>query len=76
VSRTNRVVVASEECPLFGVAAEIVARIAEELFQILDAPVSRVGGIEAPVGYSPKLESATLPQVPDLLKTFRRVLNF
>jgi len=76
VSRTNRVVVASEECPLFGVAAEIAARIAEELFQILDAPVSRVGGIEAPVGYSPNLENATLPQVPDLLRTFRRVLNF
>ncbi len=76
VRRTSRVVVASEECPLFGVAAELAARIAEELFGNLDAPVSRVGSLEAPVGFSPILEAATLPQVPELLEAFRRTLSY
>ena len=75
VLRTNRAVVATEECPLFGVAAEIAARIGDELFHDLDAPVRRVGSIEAPVGFSPVLEAAALPQVQDLLATFRKTLS-
>jgi 2-oxoisovalerate dehydrogenase E1 component len=76
VVKTSRAVVASEECPSFGVAAEVAARISSELFQNLDSPVMRVGSLEAPVGYSPVLEEATLPQVKGLLETFRKTIEF
>ena len=76
VERTSRVVVASEECPSFGVASEVASRIGEELFPSLDAPVARVGSMEAPVGYSPVLEEAALPQVADLVEAFRKTLSY
>jgi 2-oxoisovalerate dehydrogenase E1 component len=76
VMKTSRAVVATEECPLFGVAAEVAARISSDLFQHLDAPVMRVGSLEAPVGYSPILEEATLPQVKGLSETFRKAIEF
>ena len=76
VGRTSRVVVATEEPPAFGVAAEVAARISEELFASLDAPVQRVGSLDCPVGYSPILEEATLPQVKDLVRSFRKSLEY
>lgn len=76
VRRTNRVVVAAEESRSFGVAAEVAARIAEELFQDLDAPVGRVGSLDIPVGYAPTLEEVTLPQVPRLVDTFLQILQY
>jgi 2-oxoisovalerate dehydrogenase E1 component len=73
VSKTNRVVVAHEDARSFGYGAEIAARIAEELFGELDAPVGRVGALDLPVAYSPVLEQATLPQVKDAYDAIRRV---
>src|SRR5216684_3912013 len=66
VEKTNRVLVAHEDCLAFGYGAEIAARIADELFDRLDAPVRRVGALDTWVGYHPRLEQATLPQVADL----------
>ena len=67
VKRTNRIVIAHEDQLTCGFGAEIGARVAEELFDYLDAPVKRVGAFDAPVAYNPGLEDEILPQTPDIL---------
>lgn len=67
VRKTNRVIVATEDSLSFGYGAEIAARIADECFAWLDAPVRRIASLDSWVGYAPSLEDATLPQV----ETFR-----
>jgi 2-oxoisovalerate dehydrogenase E1 component len=76
VRETNRVVVAHEDSLTCGFGAEIAARIGEELFQDLDAPVTRVGAMDTPVAYAPGLEEAILPQTSDILAAIRRVKAF
>ena len=49
-----------------GFGGEIAARIADELFDYLDAPIRRVAALDTPVGYHPLLEDRILPQVPDI----------
>ncbi len=66
VKRTNRVLVAYEDAGSWGFGAEISARIADELFEWLDAPVRRVTGTDSFVAYAPALEDVILPQVHDL----------
>jgi 2-oxoisovalerate dehydrogenase E1 component len=76
VTKTSRVVIAHEDCLSFGYGAEIAARIAEELFDRLDAPVARVAAKDTWVGYNPQLEDAILPQVDDLVRTIDRTLQY
>jgi len=76
VSKTNRVVVAHEDCVSWGYGAEIAARIADELFDRLDAPVRRVGALDTWVGYHPQLESAILPQTENLVAEIERLLVY
>ena len=76
VTRTNRVIVAHEDQLTCGFGAELVARIADELFDRLDAPVKRVAALDCPVGYHPVLEEATLPQVADILRAIQDVVNY
>jgi len=64
--KTNRVLVAYEDMRSFGYGAEIAARIADELFDLLDAPVRRVAAKDSWVAYNPDLEDTILPQVADL----------
>jgi 2-oxoisovalerate dehydrogenase E1 component len=66
VRRTNRVLVAYEDSKSWGWGAEIAARIADELFEWLDAPVRRLAATDTFVGYAPRLEEEILPQVPDI----------
>jgi len=76
VRKTNRVIVAHEDCLSFGYGAEIAARIAEELFACLDAPVSRVAALDTWVAYNPQLEDEILPQVDDLVEAAERLLQY
>jgi 2-oxoisovalerate dehydrogenase E1 component len=76
VKRTSRVVVAHEDQLTCGFGAEIAARIAGELFQYLDAPIRRVGALDAPVAYAPELEEAILPQTHDILKAIKDTVSY
>jgi 2-oxoisovalerate dehydrogenase E1 component len=76
VSKTSRVMVAHEDCVSWGYGAEIAARIAGELFHLLDAPVRRVGALDTWVGYHPQLETAILPQTEDLAAEMERLLVY
>jgi 2-oxoisovalerate dehydrogenase E1 component len=76
VEKTSRVIVAHEDCVSWGYGAEIAARIADELFDRLDAPVRRVGALDTWVGYHPRLESAILPQTETLSAEIERLLEY
>jgi 2-oxoisovalerate dehydrogenase E1 component len=76
VTKTNRVMVVHEDCLSWGYGAELAARIADELFSSLDAPVKRIGALDTWVGYHPQLENAILPQVEDVLREAEKLLNY
>jgi len=76
VKKTSRVLIAHEDTLSWGYGAEIAARIADELFSHLDAPVGRVAALDTWVAYSPSLEDEILPQTDDLIKECTRLLNF
>lgn len=63
VKKTNKVIVAHEDCLSWGYGAEIAARISDELFEYLDGPVRRIGATDTFVAYAPTLEDVQLPQV-------------
>jgi 2-oxoisovalerate dehydrogenase E1 component len=66
VKKTSRVLVVYEDSISWGYGAEIAARIANELFDCLDAPVRRVAALDTFVAYHPDLEDEILPQVEDI----------
>ncbi len=76
VKKTNRVLIAYEDSLSWGYGAEIAARIADELFQHLDAPVRRVAATDTFVAYQPLLENAILPQPSDLFRAMRELAAF
>jgi 2-oxoisovalerate dehydrogenase E1 component len=76
VEKTSRVLIAHEDTLSWGYGAEIAARIADELFDKLDAPVRRVGALDTWVGYHPQLEAAILPQTDTLVTAIDRLLAY
>src|ERR1700752_1557085 len=76
VKKTNRVIVAHEDSLSFGYGAEIAARIADELFEYLDAPVKRVCALDTFVAYAPQLEDAILPQISDVGKAIQELNSY
>jgi 2-oxoisovalerate dehydrogenase E1 component len=73
VRKTSRVIVAHEDMLSWGYGAEIAARIADELFDELDAPVKRIGAMDTFVAYQPVLEDAILPQPDTVLKAINEL---
>ncbi len=76
VRKTSRVIVAHEDMKSWGYGAEIAARIGEELFHDLDAPVRRVASMDTFVAYQPVLEDAILPQPEDLYRAMAELAAF
>src|SRR2546425_4173947 len=76
VRKTSRVIVAYEDSLSWGYGAEIAARIADECFAWLDAPVKRVASTDTFVAYAPALEDFILPQVEDLVQAMRELRAF
>jgi len=71
VRKTNRVLIAHEDTRTGGVAGEITARINDQAFEWLDAPVKRVAAHDVPLPYAPTLEDFVLPQTDDLVAAAR-----
>jgi pyruvate/2-oxoglutarate/acetoin dehydrogenase E1 component len=71
VRKTNRVLIAHEDTRTGGVAGEITARINDQAFEWLDAPVKRVAAHDVPLPYAPTLEDFVLPQTDDLVVAAR-----
>jgi len=76
VRKTNRVIVAHEDVLSFGYGAEIAARIADELFEELDAPVRRIAAKDVFVAYYPPLEDAILPQPDDVYREMKKLAEW
>ena len=76
VRKTHRVIVAYEDMLSWGYGAEIAARIAEELFAELDAPVKRVAAMDTFCAYQPRLEEEILPQTDDIAAAVRQMLAY
>jgi pyruvate dehydrogenase E1 component beta subunit len=73
VKKTNRVVIAEESHPFAGVGAEISAEINERAFDYLDAPVTRISGVDVPMPYAKNLEQMTVPDVAHIIAAVRAV---
>jgi 2-oxoisovalerate dehydrogenase E1 component len=76
VGRTNRALVAYEDTLSWGYGAEIAARIADQLFDQLDAPVRRIAAADTFVAYQPILEDAILPQANDLFRAMKELSEY
>jgi 2-oxoisovalerate dehydrogenase E1 component len=75
-ARTNRVIVVHEDQLTCGFGAEVAARIAQDHFQHLDAPVRRVASLDAPVAYCPDLEEVILPGSAQVLEAIRETARY
>jgi pyruvate/2-oxoglutarate/acetoin dehydrogenase E1 component len=75
VKKTGRLLIVDEPPAPCSVAAEIAARIAEEGFDELDAPIQRLHGAFAPTPYSPPLEGAVVPSAKDIAAAIRRLME-
>jgi 2-oxoisovalerate dehydrogenase E1 component len=76
VKRTNRVIVAHEDMLTGGFGGEVAAVIAQEGFEFLDAPVTRVAAKDTPVPYNWHLEAEVLPQTDDLVEAIRKLAGY
>ena len=76
VRKTHRVIIAHEDSLSFGFGAEIAARVADELFEHLDAPVRRVAALDTFVAYAPQVEDAILPQVEDMARAITKLYSY
>ncbi len=72
--KTNRAVIVEEGWQSFGIGSEVAARIYEQAFDYVDAPIRRVAQKEVPLPYNRTLEQAALPQVADVVAAVKEVL--
>jgi 2-oxoisovalerate dehydrogenase E1 component len=76
VKKTSRVVIVHEDSLSWGIGAEFAARIADELFPWLDAPVRRVASLDTWVAYAPQLERAILPEAEDVATAIEEIHGY
>src|SRR6202011_3240781 len=74
--KTSKVLVLHEDTRTGGFGAEIAATVAEEAFEDLDAPVKRITAPDTPVPFSPPLEKAFIPQVDDVARGLRALVEY
>jgi pyruvate dehydrogenase E1 component beta subunit len=72
--KTNRAVIVEEGWPSYGIGAEVAARIYEQAFDYVDAPIKRVAQKEVPLPYNRELEQLALPQTEDVIKAVKEVM--
>jgi pyruvate dehydrogenase E1 component beta subunit len=72
--KTNRAVIVEEGWRSYGVGSEVAARIYEEAFDYVDAPIQRIAQKETPLPYNRNLEQMALPQVEDVVRAVKEVL--
>jgi pyruvate dehydrogenase E1 component beta subunit len=72
--RTNRAVIVEEGWRSYGVGAEIAARLYEEAFDYIDAPIRRVAQKEVPLPYNQALEQMALPQREDIIEAVKGIV--
>jgi pyruvate dehydrogenase E1 component beta subunit len=75
VQKTHRALIVEEAWRSVSISAEISARIMENAFYDLDAPVQRLCGVEVPVPYPKHLEDASIPQKDDIVRTVKKMLQ-
>lgn len=75
VRKTGRLLIVDESFAPFGLGAEIAARVVDAGFDYLDAPIRRLNGAFAPTPYSPPLEKAVIPQVDDIVRAIRDLIE-
>ena len=73
VAKTNRIVTVEEGWPTCGIGSEISALVMEQGFDLLDAPVTRISGIDVPMPYAANLEALALPQANHIIEAARAV---
>jgi 2-oxoisovalerate dehydrogenase E1 component len=76
ISKTSRLMIAHEEHKTSGFGGEITARVNEECFELLDAPILRVGALDVHCAYNPALEDLILPQVSHVEEVLAKLLNY
>jgi len=73
--KTNRCVVVEESLPMFNVGAEVAARLQDELFDYMDAPVKRVAAMDVPLPYAAEIERMALPSPEKIVKVVKEVVG-
>jgi 2-oxoisovalerate dehydrogenase E1 component beta subunit len=76
VKKTSRCIILHEDTLTGGIGGEIAARLADEAFTYLEAPIKRIASPDAPVPFAPTLEEAFLPKTADIVKVSRELMAF
>jgi len=75
VKKTNKLIICEEGFPFSGISSEIISQVQEKAFDWLDAPISRVTGLDVPLPYAENLEKMALPQVEDIVQAALSICN-
>lgn len=73
IEKTNKVAIVTEETKRGSYAGEISAIIAEEYFDYLDAPITRICSLDTPIPFSPKLEDYVIPDSQDIVNAIKKM---